>query len=170
VFPEDQDDQIDDGKPKAPGMIARALQFNSSMSSYVSDYEWREPRNMHEGRVLAQGIDYLICNDINNALEVFTRRLAGIQMADRRNDWSLCEAIEVPTNNSSLLSERDLRAAYKDANNIRRLRASSFSTSDSRRYSSRRGRGGRKSPPPAQPPFFGGRRQGPPPPGGSPLK
>lgn len=59
---------------------------------------------------MAEGVD--ISTD---GIEILVRRLSGVQLADKYENWDLCQAVEWPYASQSLLDQHLLARAIKDA-------------------------------------------------------
>ena len=104
--------------------LANMLRHHKSVLDWARNIHFRSSRNWHEARVLAQGIDRLLEEGISHssaAMEIFIRRLVGLQKADQYDDVTLLEELEwAPP--EDVVPREVLRAALKGAERRKKLR------------------------------------------------
>ena len=128
---DDAEDQPDQPEPDnsspvyAPTVLANAHK-SGSVSNWVKAQTFKKTRNQFEAIALAAAIDALLNEDGVSAsaqgVEILCRRLTGVHLADENNNWDLCKAVEWPYDSESLLDQRLLSRAIKDAAALGRLR------------------------------------------------
>lgn len=107
----------------APTVLANAKTAGSVLN-WVNAQDFVKTRNRFEAVALAAAIDSLV-KDVPVAhlgIEILCRRLTGVHLADQNNNWDLCKAVEWPYASQSLLDQRLMTRAVKDAAAIGRLR------------------------------------------------
>jgi len=108
-------------------LVFRAKQVGS-ISLWCNQVQWRNMRNKRECLALAEALDCFMEEGIDESsagLEIMSRRLVGVQLADRSGDWSLCEAVQGPSLLDSVLSRKHFSSVLKDAASIRRMQEKS---------------------------------------------
>jgi hypothetical protein len=84
-------------------------------------------RNKFECEALAEGIDMLRTEGVPDnslGLEILLRRLTGVHTADSSGSWGAADAVAWSSHGGSLLPRQTLRAAYKDAEIMKRAMSS----------------------------------------------
>jgi len=107
----------------APTVLANAKTAGSVLN-WVNGQDFVKTRNRFEAVALAAAIDSLV-KDVpasHLGIEILCRRLTGVHLADQNNNWDLCKAVEWPYASQSLLDQRLMTRAVKDAAAIGRLR------------------------------------------------
>lgn len=111
------------GESYAPTVLANARTAGSVLN-WVNGQDFVKTRNRYEAVALAAAIDSLV-KDVpasHLGIEILCRRLTGVHLADQNNNWDLCKAVEWPYASQSLLDQRLMTRAVKDAAAIGRLR------------------------------------------------
>jgi hypothetical protein len=134
--------QMDSVEERMAPTVFRNTQSAGSVLNWVNSQEWNTARNRRECLALAAALDTLVAEGVDtnsDGIEILVRRLSGVQLADKYDNWDLCQAVEWPYASQSLLDQHLLARAIKDAGAIARLRdrskgkASSSSSSFGRR-------------------------------------
>lgn len=134
--------QMDSVEERMAPTVFRNAQSAGSVLNWVNSQEWKTARNRRECLALAAALDTLVAEGVDtnsDGIEILVRRLSGVQLADKYDNWDLCQAVEWPYASQSLLDQHLLARAIKDAGAIARLRdrskgkASSSSSSFGRR-------------------------------------
>jgi hypothetical protein len=131
---DDDDDDPDGGgigevKEESPAryasvVLANATKNGSSVLSWVKAQSWKHGRNEREATAIGAAIDALLAEGVDRngeGIEILCRRLSGVHAADKFNNWKLCEVVEYPYASESLLDQRLLSRAVKDASALTRL-------------------------------------------------
>lgn len=148
---EDSDDDDDDDNGVAGGraeakeeessaryasvVLSNATKNGSSVLSWVKAQAWKHSRNEREATALGAAIDALLAEGVDrtgDGIEILCRRLSGVHAADKFNNWKLCEVVEYPYASESLLDQRLLSRAVKDASALTRLQDRANSSSSKR--------------------------------------
>ena len=144
---EDSDDDDDDGNGGeakeeelsaryASVVLSNATKNGSSVLSWVKAQAWKHSRNEREATALGAAIDALLAEGVDRTgegIEILCRRLSGVHAADKFNNWKLCEVVEYPYASESLLDQRLLSRAVKDASALTRLQNRANNSSSSKR-------------------------------------
>lgn len=103
------------------------------------EVEWKNIRNEREALTLARVIDILRRDhDVDEAIEVLCRRLAGVQSADQSGDWRLADALELKMEKQSFVPEHFLARAIKSKRRAEELEGhSSYSSARDRERKSK---------------------------------
>ena len=126
-----EDEDVDDVMEVAPveddsyvrAVLDRARKVGS-VSLWCNQVQWKQARNRRECQALSEAIDALVEEGLGEGslgLEMLARRLVGVQLADKTNDWSICEAIQGPSMADSVLPRHMFSKALREAATIRRL-------------------------------------------------
>jgi hypothetical protein len=111
--------------PVAATMISRAAKSGGFVS-------WLRPRNFHEMRnrrecmALAAALDAMVADGVDPSrdyVEIIARRLSGVVLADKKNNWDLCDASEWLYEFDSLIDETQQAQVFSSAQSIARIRA-----------------------------------------------
>jgi hypothetical protein len=144
VSDDDDDGEIGGGEAKeeesparyASVVLSNATKNGSSVLSWVKAQSWKHARNEREATALGAAIDALLAEGVDRhgeGIEILCRRLSGVHAADKFNNWKLCEVVEYPYASESLLDQRLLSRAVKDASALTRLQNRASSSSSKRR-------------------------------------
>jgi hypothetical protein len=93
-------------------------------SVYKYNVVFKNNRNGYECLALAKIVDALLNRDRRTALELACRRLAGVQTADKANNWGLCHALELNHQERSFVPPRVLARIIKEDARLKALEAS----------------------------------------------
>jgi hypothetical protein len=124
----------------APVVIANAKASGGSVLQWVNAQPFNHTRTKHEAVAIAAALDAFIAEGIDlssDGIEILCRRLSGIHTADRFNNWDLCKAVEWPYSSESLLGERLMSRAVKDASALSRIRDRASSKPSSKSFNRR---------------------------------
>lgn len=124
-------------------VLAQAETYGS-LQAWVRSITWNSVRNKKECEPLAYGIDLLIAEGLSRksvGLEVLLRRLTGVQVADQTGSWAVADSLAWAPHGGSLLPRNVLRAAYKDAEALKRA-TSTFTTARNAFSEGRKGASG----------------------------
>lgn len=116
-------DGEDDQSSCAAVLLARGAKVGS-VALWCNQVSWKNSRNRREAQALAEAFDAFVDEGLDVSsigLELLSRRLIGVQLADKANDWSLCDAIQGPSLTDSALPRSMFSKVLKDAAAIRRL-------------------------------------------------
>lgn len=108
----------------APTVLANASSAGSVLNWVVAQ-DFAKSRNRYEAVAIGAAIDALLDGGTPKSalgIEMLCRRLTGVHLADQSGNWDLCKAVEYPYASQSLLDQRLLARAIKDAAAIGRLR------------------------------------------------
>ena len=124
---EEEDDDVI-GQGEADESYVRVLLERAkkvgSVALWCHQLQWKQARNRRECQTLAEAFDALVDEGLGEdsaGLEILARRLAGVQLADKTNDWSFCDAIQGPGLMDSVLPRKMFSRALRDAASLRRL-------------------------------------------------
>jgi len=101
-------------------VLAKQGKDGSVCHAFKHDVTFTVERNRRECLALAKVADALRANELDQAMELLVRRLAGVQIADQSNNWKLCDAFELNTDQQSFVPDSFMRRAVK---NVMRLQA-----------------------------------------------
>ena len=104
-------------------LLERAKKVGS-VALWCNQLQWKQARNRRECQTLAEAFDAFVEEGLGEdsmGLEILARRLAGVQLADKTNDWSFCDAIQGPGLMDSVLPRKMFSKALRDAASLRRL-------------------------------------------------
>jgi hypothetical protein len=113
---------------------------DATVEDVLTRRTFEKERNRHEVLLLARVIDCLRDRRYDAALELLLRRLSGVQLADRKGNWEIANALLAHTEGSADLPERELRRALKTAAGMTALAQGSASASSSSAYGRATGR------------------------------
>ena len=108
----------------APTVLANASSAGSILNWVVAQ-DFNKSRNRYEAVAIGAALDALLEGGTPKSalgIEMLCRRLTGVHLADQSANWDLCKAVEYPYASQSLLDQRLLAKAIKDAAAIGRLR------------------------------------------------
>lgn len=106
----------------ATHMLAQSALYGS-LQAWARMVQFNTLRNRNECEAIAQGVDALLKEGVpatSTGVEILLRRLAGVHMADQSGTWGVADAISWTAHGGSLLPRNVMRAAYKDAEVIKR--------------------------------------------------
>lgn len=120
-------------------VVLANAQTAGSVLNWVKAQTWNHSRSMHECVAIAAAIDAFLAEGVGDGsegMEILCRRLSGVHSADKFNNWDMCKVVEYPYASETLLDQRLLSRAVKDASARARLlnRASKSSSSKHRPY------------------------------------
>jgi hypothetical protein len=113
---------------------------DATVEDVLTRRTFEKERNRHEVLLLARVIDCLRDRRYDAALELLLRRLSGVQLADRKGNWEIANALLAHTEGSADLPERELRRALKTAAGMTALAQGGASASSSSAYGRASGR------------------------------
>jgi len=127
---EDRDHEVAEAEPELEESCTRAVLQRGgkvgSVSLWCNQVQWRNARNRRECQTLSEAIDALVEEGLGEespGLEIISRRLVGVQLADRTSDWNVCDAVTGPSMVDSVLPRHMFAKALRDAASLRRLSA-----------------------------------------------
>jgi hypothetical protein len=94
---------------------------DATVSDIISRRSFKSQRNKNEVMLLARAIDCLREGQESGALELLTRRLAGVQLADTQDSWTAAGALLGNTEANADVPDRILRRVLKTAANVTTL-------------------------------------------------
>lgn len=107
--------------------VLQQAEIYGSLQAWVRVTQWNSVRNRYECEPLAQGIDALLAEGVPRdsiGLEILLRRLTGVHLADSTGAWGVADAVAWMPHGGSLLPRNVMRAAYKDAEALKRATSS----------------------------------------------
>ena len=127
--------------------VLQQAEIYGSLQAWVRVTQWTSARNRFECEPLAQGIDALLAEGVPRnslGLEILLRRLTGVHLADSTGAWGVADAVAWMPHGGSLLPRNVMRAAYKDAEALKRA-TSSFTSAKGAFADSRKSGGGERA-------------------------
>lgn len=98
--------------------------YDSVFRVYKVEVEFRTERNKKECLVLAEVVDALRRGDIHSALDLTTRRLAGVHLADSTNgNWNMCDALESRGSTQSFVPHATMARVLKRVAQVQAIHA-----------------------------------------------
>ena len=126
----------------------RGIDEHGSFALWCRHVQFKKTRNERECLMLARCLDALLSGQFALAADLVVRRLAAVQQADAKDNWSIAQAIEHSSHDDSFVSSAALHKFFKEAERYAKLDKSSASSSsqwrDSTESDNRRSRGGRR--------------------------
>ena len=132
------EEEQSDEKEKEPDRYAPVVLANArtagSVLNWVKAETWNHKRNYYDCRAIAAAIDALLEEGVDadgKGIEILCRRLSGVHTADKFNNWEVCKSMEYPYASETLLDQRLLSRALKDASTRTRIQDRANKTSSS---------------------------------------
>jgi hypothetical protein len=116
------------GKPVAKRFIrnvmASAGHRGSVYKVYKYDVVFRKERNRRECISLAKMLDAVIRKQWKVLRELLVRRLAGVQSADKSDNWDICDVIELDMEKQSFVPDSFMQRALKSVMRVQAMEKS----------------------------------------------
>ena len=145
---EEVDDRMPSQRPMAEQFMRRALAQGafSSLAQAFTAHTWKSDRNKNECLTLARALDHLRRKKprVSEAVELLSRRLAGVDIADDTGNWAICQALEGGSSHErqSLVPEDVMRGALKSVVQLQAIQKTAGQSSGSKSSSSGKGHSG----------------------------
>lgn len=145
---EEVDDRMPSQRPMADQFMRRALAQGdfSSLAQAFTAHTWKSERNKNECLTLARALDHLRRKRprVSDAVELLSRRLAGVDIADETGNWAICQALEGGSSHErqSLVPEDVMRGALKSVVQLQAIQKTAGQSSGSKSASSGKGHSG----------------------------
>jgi hypothetical protein len=140
----DEMESISMSAPIGPEILNNILRGrpNGSVEEVMGRRTFEKERNRHEVLLLSRVLDCLRDRRYEAARELLLRRISGVQLADRKNNWEVANALLAHTEGSADLPENVLRRALKTAASVTALGQGASAASGSTGYGRSSGRSG----------------------------
>jgi len=145
---EEVDDRMPSQRPMAEQFMRRALAQGdySSLAQAFTAHTWKSERNKNECLTLARALDHLRRKRprVSDAIELLSRRLAGVDIADDTGNWAICQALEGGSSHErqSLVPEDVMRGALKSVVQLQAIQKTAGQSSGSKSASGGKGHSG----------------------------
>ena len=97
----------------AQDIADNVLRRGPSFYAVAANEQFQSLRNRREAELLARLIDHLRAGRPEVALELAARRFAGVRLADKEGNWTVCDALEGITSREADLPEHALASIAK---------------------------------------------------------